>query len=59
MAKQLTKSHCTKLANVATALAYKQKMDGTQMILGLENRAKMEEAEKLIYKAINILRQIS
>lgn len=59
MAKKLCKSHCTQLSKVATKLAYKQKMDSTQLILGDENRAKIEEAEKLIYKAINLLQSIS
>jgi hypothetical protein len=58
MAKLLCKSHCTQLKKVATKLAYKQKMDSTQLILGLDNRNKIEEAEKLIYKAINILQNI-
>lgn len=58
MAKQLCRSHITKLRKVATQLAYKQKMDSTQLILGKKNREKVEMAEKLIYKAINILSQV-
>ena len=59
MAKQLCTSHCTQLRKVATKLAYKQKMDSTQLILGEKNRDKIEQAEQLIYKAINLLQQIS
>tara|TARA_R110000868_G_scaffold124759_1_gene329603 strand:+ start:128 stop:304 length:177 start_codon:yes stop_codon:yes gene_type:complete len=57
--KNLTKTHRTQLKKVATQLAYQQKMDGTQLILGTENRAKMEAASNLIYKAIDILHQIN
>ena len=55
---KLCKSHVTQLRKVATRLAYKQKMDGTQLILSLENYQKMEQAELLIYKAMNILNTI-
>lgn len=58
MAKQLCRSHITKLRKVATQLAYKQKMDCTQLILGKENKERVEMAEKLINKAINILSQV-
>ncbi len=55
---QLCKSHVTALRKVATQLAYKQKMNYTQLILGLKNRNRVERAEKLIYKAMNILEQV-
>lgn len=57
-AKQLCKSHVTQLRKVSTQLAYKQKMDGTQLILGLENKEKIEQAEQLIYKAMNLLQSV-
>ncbi len=56
--KQLCKSHVTILRKVATQLAYKQKMDHTQLILGVTNRNKIEKAEQLIYQAMNILETI-
>jgi len=56
--KTLCKTHITQLRKVSARLAYKQKMDGTQLILCLENRQKIEQAEQLIYKAINLLQQI-
>lgn len=59
MPNNLTRSHCTLLRKVATKLAYKQKMDSTQIILTVENQMKMEQAEQLIYKAINLLQNIS
>lgn len=58
MAKQLCKSHITRLRNVAQKLVYVQKMDGTQLILGVENRDKMERAAKMIYDATNLLEQV-
>jgi uncharacterized protein YbcC (UPF0753/DUF2309 family) len=58
MAKKLCKSHVTILRKVATQLAYKQKMDGRQLILGLTNKEKIEQAEQLIYKAMNLLETI-
>lgn len=54
----ICKSHVTALRTVATRLAMKQKMNYTQLILGQENTAKIEEAEQLIYKAMNILKTI-
>ena len=57
--KTLCKSHVTQLRKVATKLAYKQKMDCTQLILSVENREKMEQAEQLIYKAMNLLNTIN
>lgn len=59
MAKQLTKSHCTALAKVAQKLAYRQKMDSTQLILGTENEKKVQQAEQLIHDAIRILSTIN
>jgi hypothetical protein len=59
MAKKLCKTHITQLRKVATQLAYKQTMTHTQLILSVENRQKMEEAEKLVYKAMNLLETIS
>lgn len=56
--KTLFKTHVSKLRKVSTALAYKQKLDGTQLILCKENRQKVEQAEQLIYKAMNILETI-
>lgn len=56
--KQLCKSHITALRKVGTQLAYKQTMQHTQLILGESNRKAMEEAERLIYKAMNLLTQI-
>jgi len=58
MAQQLCKSHVTVLRKVARQLAYKQKMDSTQLILAEKNRSRIEKAEQLLYKAINILEQI-
>lgn len=58
MAKKLCKSHIGQLRKVATSLAYKQTMNGTQLIVGLENRQRIERAETLIYTAINLLEQI-
>lgn len=58
MAHQLCKSHITALRKVATQLAYKQKMNYTQLILGKKNKDRVEKAEKLIYKAMNILSQV-
>jgi len=57
--KTLCKSHITVLRKVATQLAYKQTMAYTQLILGETNREKIEQAEQLLYKAINLLEQIS
>lgn len=59
MAKQLCKSHVTLLAKVRDALALRQNMYSVQLIVGHENRKKMEEAEKLICDAINLLQNIS
>jgi len=56
--KTLCKSHITQLRKVATQLAYKQTMNYIQLIVSVENRNKIEEAERLIYKAINILEQV-
>lgn len=58
MANKLCKTHITILRNVNTRLAYKQKMDGTQLILSKENKEKIEAAEKLIYSAMNLLETI-
>ena len=55
----LCKSHITLLKKVARQLAYKQKMNYTQLIVGEKNRDKMEDAEKLIYKAINLLETVN
>lgn len=57
--KKLCKSHVTQLRKVAIQLAYKQTMQHTQLILSVENRKKMEEAENLIHKAMNLLENIS
>ena len=57
--KNLCKSHITQLRNVATKLAYKQKMNSTQLILSVENRKKIEQSEQLIYKAINLLETVN
>jgi hypothetical protein len=57
--KKLCKTHITQLRKVATQLAYKQTMTHTQLILCKENREKMEEVEKLIYNAMNLLENIS
>jgi hypothetical protein len=56
--KLICSSHINLLRKVSTQLAYKQTMGFSQIILGESNRAKMEEAEKLIYKAINLLSAI-
>lgn len=58
MAKQLCKSHITQLCKVGWKLAYKQKMDGTQLILGAKNQKRMKKAEQLISKAIKQLSEI-
>ena len=55
---KLCKSHLTQLRKVATQLAYKQKMNHCQLILCKENREKIETAEQLIYKAMNLLETI-
>ena len=56
--KKLCKTYITALRKVSTQLAYKQTMTHTQLILGLENRKKVEKAEQLIYKAMNLLETI-
>ena len=56
--KKLCKSHVTQLKKVATQLAYKQTMQHTQLIVGNENRTKIEQAEQLIYKAMNLLETV-
>ena len=56
--KQLCKTHINRLSKVATQLAYKQTMTYTQLILGEKNKQRVEEAEQLIYKAINLLKQV-
>lgn len=56
--KKLCKTHVTQLQKVARQLAYKQTMTHTLLILSVDNRQKMESAEQLIYKAINLLEQI-
>jgi len=55
---KLCKSHITQLRKVSTALAYKQKMNGTQLVLGAENSDKLFDAEMLISKAMTILNSI-
>lgn len=55
----ICKSHITVLRKVARQLAYKQTMGYSQLILGTENTLKIEEAEQLLYKAMNILKTIN
>jgi predicted secreted protein len=56
--KTLCSSHIQTLNKVATQLHNKQKMDYTQMILGNKNINRIEKAEQLIYKAMDILHKI-
>lgn len=56
--KQLCKSHVTLLNKITSSLAYSQKIDGTQLILGLENRNRIKSAESLLFKAITLLENV-
>ncbi len=55
---KMCKSHITLLRKVSTQLAYKQTMSHSKMLLGLDNRNKLEKAEQLIYEAMNLLAKI-
>lgn len=54
----LLKSTITILTKVRNSLSYKQKMNGTQLILSYENRVKCEQAVKLLDEVLNILYNI-
>ena len=55
---KICKSHVTQLEKVTIALAYKQKMDSTHLILSAKNKAKFEKANNLIHEAIRILQTV-
>jgi len=59
MAKQLCKSHITKLSKVSEALHNRQKMNYAQLILNVQKQKRIDEAKQLIYQAIRPLNQIS
>lgn len=54
----LFQSNINHLGKVCNHLAYSQKMNGTQVILGGYNEAALHEAEELIYRAMRLLRSI-
>ena len=54
----ICKSHITRLNKVAVALAYKQTMDNTHLILSEKNVIKFEKANNLIHDAIAILHTV-
>lgn len=56
--KTLCESHVKALIKVTIQLHLKEKMDWTQLILGEENTIRIEEAEHLLNKAIDLLRKI-
>ena len=51
-------SHITALRKVSTKLAWKLTMNGSTLILGEENKKKVEAAEKKIYEAMAILKEV-
>ena len=54
----LFKSQITQLRKVCNYLTYSQTMQGKQVLLCLKNEQKRLEAEQLIYKAMNLLKEI-
>jgi hypothetical protein len=54
----ITKTHITALTKVRNALAHKQKMNGAQLILCVDNCKKFEAAEAKINDALNILHNL-
>jgi septin family protein len=55
---KLCKSHINYLQKVVSQLAMRQTMSYTLLILGEKNSAKIAEAQELIEKAINILKEV-
>jgi len=55
---KLCKTHITQLIKVRNALAIRQKMNGTQLLLSTKNKKYMDEALRKIEESMNLLNQI-
>lgn len=58
MSKLLCKSHITALQKVSRCLANNLTMHGTHLILSNTNNARLWKAERKIYEAIEILKEV-
>jgi len=55
---KLCKTHITQLIKVRNALAIRQKMNGTQLLLSTKNKKYMDKALRKIEESMNLLNQI-
>lgn len=56
--RSLCRSHMRQLRKVSIRLAHREKMDGSKLVLCEENKETIDEAKKLINKAIILLLQV-